>query len=201
MLVNHNTEHSIKYSDEAVVTLQCIFEVQQEATAALGGQNTQGGRYKYAQLEDINKAIKPFLSKHNCIVLFGVESSHVNSEFFKLQSGRDATPRDKLVSSAYAAGHCTLVNIKNPKDWVRVSGYGFKVDQVSDKTLGAVTIMKRYLLSSLFNFDTGDDPDNDESDVRRFSSTSSTSNDVGSMLSQPTAQPAPAKNALSQFLS
>lgn len=196
MIYNSKPEVNIKYSDESKAALACIFEVQQEVSVVEGGENTQGGRYKYARLGDMQAAIKPYLMKHRCIYLFGTDSSTINSEYVKLQGRNDATPRDKLVTFAYWSGSVTLLSIDNPKDWVKVSGYGFKVDQISDKALGAVTIGKRYLLASLFGFTTGDDPDNDESDIRRFSSGSSPHTPAQTMAAPPTNN-----NPLSSFLS
>ena len=192
-MFEHKPDVNIKYSDEAAKTLECIFEVQQTVTVEEKGENTQGGRYKYAKLENMQSAILPTLAKHRCIYLFGTDYSAIKSEYIKLQGKNDATPRDKLVTFAYWSGVVTLVCIDNPKDWVKVSGCGFKVDPISDKSLGAETIGKRYLLGKLFGFITGDDPDSDESDVRRMSSGAAAS------LLSPT--PAPAKTAISSFLS
>ena len=194
-MFEHKPDINIKYSDEASKTLQCIFEVQQNITVEEGGENTQGGRYKYAKLENMQKAVRPILECHRCIYLFGTDYSAVKSEYIKLQGKNDATPRDKLVTFAYWSGVVTLVHIDNPKDWVKISGCGFKVDPISDKSLGAETVGKRYLLAKLFGFITGDDPDSDESDVRRMSQPSGA---AASLLS-PT--PAPAKTAISSFLS
>ena len=198
-MFEHKPDISIKYSDEAVKTLECIFEVQQNITVEEGGENTQGGRYKYAKLENMQSAILPTLAKHRCIYLFGTDYSAVKSEYIKLQGKNDATPRDKLVTFAYWSGVITLVHIGNPKDWVKVSGCGFKVDPISDKSLGAETVGKRYLLAKLFGFITGDDPDSDESDVRRMSQPST----IGDMLGQPQPKAAPAKtdNSLANFFS
>ena len=200
MMYGHKPEVNIKYSDSAQKSLQCIFEVQQEITVEEGGENKQGGRYNYARLEDMQNAIRPVLAKHRCIYLFGTDSSTVNSEYIKLQGKNDATPRDKLVTFAYWSGSVTLMCIDDPKDWVKITGFGFKADQISDKALGAVTVGKRYLLSSLFGFTTGDDPDNDESDVRRFNSQASSVADMLGASATPKA--APPKNAsLSSFFS
>ena len=203
MFVEHAPEVNIKYSDEASKTLQCIFEIQQQITVEEGGENKQGGRYKYARLPDMQNAIRSTLAKHRCIYLFGTTYSAIESEYIKLQGKNDPTARDRLVTFAYWSGVVTLVCIDNPKDWVKVSGFGFKVDQISDKALGAETIGKRYLLAELFGFTTGDDPDNDESDVRRFNSEGGNTVDVSAMLgggAKPTT-PAPAKANISQFLS
>ena len=199
MFVQHAPEVNVKYSDEASKTLQCIFEVQQNITVEEGGDNKQGGRYKYARLPDMQKAIRPILECHRCIYLFGTTYSAVESEYVKLQGKNDPTPRDKLVTFAYWSGVVTLIHIDNPKDWVKVSGFGFKVDQISDKALGAETVGKRYLLAELFGFTTGDDPDSDESDVRRFNQPST----LGDMLGQPQPKAAPAKtdNSLANFFS
>ena len=194
-MFEHKPDINIKYSDEAVKTLECIFEVQQTVTVEEKGENTQGGRYKYAKLENMQSAILPTLAKHRCIYLFGTDYSAVKSEYIKLQGKNDATPRDKLVTFTYWSGVVTLVHIGNPKDWVKISGCGFKVDPISDKSLGAETVGKRYLLAKLFGFITGDDPDSDESDVRRMSQPSGA---AASLLS-PT--PAPAKTSISSFLS
>ena len=203
MFVQHAPEVNIKYSDEASKTLQCIFEVQQQVTVEEGGENKQGGRYKYARLPDMQNAIRSTLAKYRCVYLFGTTHSAVQSEYVKLQGKNDPTARDKLVTFAYWSGVVTLVCIDNTKDWVKVSGFGFKVDQISDKALGAETIGKRYLLAELFGFTTGDDPDSDESDVRRFNSEGGNTTDVSAMLgggAKPTT-PAPAKTNISQFLS
>ena len=192
-MFEHKPEVNIKYSDEASKTLECIFEVQQTVTVEEKGENTQGGRYKYAKLENMQSAILPALAKHRCIYLFGTDYSAVKSEYIKLQGKNDATPRDKLVTFAYWSGVVTLVHIGNTKDWVKVSGCGFKVDPISDKSLGAETVGKRYLLAKLFGFITGDDPDSDESDVRRMS--------PGAAASLLSPNPAPAKTAISSFLS
>ena len=203
MFVEHSPEVNIKYSDEASKTLQCIFEVQQQVTVEEGGENKQGGRYKYARLPDMQNAIRSTLAKHHCVYLFGTTYSAIESEYVKLQGKNDPTARDKLVTFAYWSGVVTLVCIDNPKDWVKVSGFGFKVDQISDKALGAKTVGERYLLAELFGFTTGDDPDDDESDVRRFNSEGGNTTDVSAMLgggTKPTT-PAPAKTNISQFLS
>ena len=159
---------NVDYSDSASKTLQCIFAVQQEVTVEEGGENTQGARYRYARLDDMQYAIRSYLLEYRCIYLFGTDFTEILSGFVKVQGRNDATPRDKLMTSAFWSGTITLVSIDDPKDFVRVSGYGFKVDQSSDKSLGAVTIGKRYLLASLFGFTTGDDPDDNDSDVRRM---------------------------------
>ena len=198
-MFEHKPEINVKYSDEAVKTLECIFEIQQTVTVEEKGENTQGGRYKYAKLENMQSAILPTLAKHRCIYLFGTDCSTVKSEYIKLQGKNDATPRDKLVTFAYWSGVVTLVCIDNPKDWVKVSGFGFKVDPISDKSLGAETIGKRYLLAKLFGFTTDSDPDHNESDVRRMNQPST----IGDMLGQPQPKAAPAKtdNSLANFFS
>lgn len=196
MMFESKPEVNIKYSDEAKNTLSCIFEVQQQVTVEEGGENRQGGRYNYARLPDMQTAILPTLSKYRCVYLVGTDQASVHSEYTKLQGKNDPTPKDKLVTFSFWSGCITLVCIDNPKDWVKVSGFGFKVDQISDKSLGAETVGKRYLLAKLFGFVTGDDPDDNESDVRRH--------DIVDSVNNP--QPSPARRgtsttSISQFLS
>lgn len=196
MMFSDDKEFRLVVSDEAKKSLQCLADIQYNASVKKGGENTQGGRYKYFRLEDINNAIVSFLKKHNCVVIFSTSRSSVESGFTKLQMGRDATPRDRLITSAYCTGCCRLMCIDNPRDYVENFGYGFKVDMVSDKSAGANTIMRRYLLMNLFNFESeGDDPDSDDSDVRRHFQQQSS--DVGSLLGQP--EPKAAKSVSSLF--
>lgn len=164
---SNEASQGIKYSDEADVTLKCILEMQQVSSEETG-QNNQGGRYTYKTHSDLNSALKPIAQKYGCIILFGVVESQVSSGFETVQTKKDSSPVARLMSYAYAVVDCTLVNSQNPKDWVRVRSFGFKVDQVSDKTLGAETIAKRYALMKLANIPSSgdDDPDSNEGDVR-----------------------------------
>lgn len=159
--------YGVRWSDEAANTLACVAEMQQ-VTVEETGQNNQGGRYKYKTHADLNTVLKPIAQKHKCVILYGVVSSQVSSGFENTQTKKETMPSDKLMSYAYCELDTILLSVDNPKDWLKVRSYGFKVDQVSDKTLGAETIAKRYGLMKLANIPSSgdDDPDSDSGDVR-----------------------------------
>lgn len=163
--------NELRYSDEASATLQCIFDVQQNLNAyTTTGENKQGGKYKYRKHVDLNEDLKPYLAKHKCVIIPNAVRFYAKSGWAKIQGAKDAAPKDKLVTITYADVSVTLVNVANPKDWVKAHSFGVKVDQVSDKALGAQTIGTRYAIMALFNIpSSGDeDPDSNEGDVRRF---------------------------------
>lgn len=144
----------------------CLMETQ-GMVVDLDAKNTGGGNYKYASLQHLQSAVMPFIKKHNLILRQSVVEKTTRSGMVKIQKKSSEPPLDKLMSFA----SCTVVTqLLDPATGLtyEVTTFGDKVDQSSDKTLGAFTVARRYGIATLFGLilteDDGADPDGD-SDV------------------------------------
>lgn len=150
-------------------TAACVLEltgtvVENNAT------NKGGGNYKYSDLPHLQSIVLPVVKKHGLVLTQTVTSYDVRMEVTKIQKRHNEPPVDRLMTFAQCEVQTTLADPSNLADSISVVTYGAKVDQSSDKALGAFTVGKRYGLAALFNLilvdDDGADPDSDASDIR-----------------------------------
>lgn len=156
----------MKLGSKGYCALQCLFDIQQECTFDKTGKNTKGGNYGYYKLGDLQGPAKPFLFKHKCVVLFNTNNTSCTGGFTKVQGSNDVSPKDKLVTYSYTEVTARIQSILDVEDYVEATCFGYKVDQTSDKALGAYTVGARYALMELFAVEGDIDPDSDQDDVR-----------------------------------
>lgn len=146
--------------------LDCLLELM-GTQVSLDSENKYGGNYKYASLSHLQNIVLPVVKKHGLILSQTVTSESVKSEMVKLQKKASDPPIDKLMTFAHCVLDTTLLDPETG-DKHTVTVYGDKVDQSSDKSLGAHTVARRYGLMTMFNLIVTDDDlsDPDSSDVR-----------------------------------
>lgn len=117
------------------------------------------GKYHYATLDDILKAIQPYLAKHKCVVLWS-EDQHVHD----VRTCYDTEQKD---SDYYVHTDttltCMIVSATNPDDFVSTQSHGYGINKNADKTCKATTIGKRYSLNNLLGLQQVNDEDTDNS--------------------------------------
>jgi hypothetical protein len=155
-------------SSAAKETLLCLFDIQQNCQFAMTGYNKQGGGYRYYLVKDLLTPVLPFLKSHRCIIIHSILDTD-NDMRYESVKGSDGVEKTRLHTYSVCNMTTRLQSVDNPEDYVEVVSYGVKVDQVSDKALGADTIARRYGLIKLFLPEGEFDPDSDNDDVRRFS--------------------------------
>jgi hypothetical protein len=146
---------------------ECILELT-GTQVSLDSENKYGGNYKYASLPHLQSVVLPVVKKHRLILTQTVIDVQVQKEMVKVQKKAGEPPLDKLMTFA----HCQVkTELFDPEadESIECLVYGDKVDQSSDKSLGAHTIARRYGIMTLFNLIVTDDDLSDpdgSSDVR-----------------------------------
>lgn len=117
------------------------------------------GKYKYPLLDDILKAIQPFLEKYKCIVMWS-EDDHCHDRY-EDEEGNNYLFTDSIVT-------CRIQCIENINDYVQTQSHGAGLNKNSDKTLKAETIGRRFSLMCLLGMQKlkAEDTDDSEYDVR-----------------------------------
>ena len=119
------------------------------------------GGYNYPTADDILDMLKPFLAKHNCIVVSS-EVSHEHERF--------VSPNDKdfyyFTDSVVIA---SIINVEDKEDYISASSHGAGLNKNSDKTTKAETLAWRYALMRLLNIKriNHEDTDNPAFDVKK----------------------------------
>lgn len=139
----------LKLGPSPLGALQCIAELQ-ELSFGQSGENTAGGKYGYHKLgSDLLSKINPAVKDKGCVLLFSVTESGVTSGMEMVQGRNDPAPRPKLMTYAWCLVTTRIQSVTDADDWVSVTSYGFKVDMTSDKSVGAMTVARRYGLMAL----------------------------------------------------
>jgi hypothetical protein len=111
----------------------------------------------------------PVIKEHGLILLQSVIEYSVTQGPIKIQKKATEPAVDKIMTFAECKVYTCLRDL-SCGDAVGVTTYGTKIDQSSDKSLGAFTVAKRYGIAALFGLivtdDDGADPDSNDSDVR-----------------------------------
>ena len=128
------------------------------------GHNKGGGNYKFYSQIDLS-IVSKLVQQLQCVLVFSSEIRDIRSNYQSVQP-RNGSAYDRLTTHCACDGVLRLQCIEESGDWISISCYGFKVDQSSDKALGAATIAKRYGIMQLFDIATVEgDPDGDD-DIR-----------------------------------
>jgi len=150
-------------------TLKVLGELSGTLVTA-DSHNKLGGNYKYASKQHLQQHIQPALAKHNCVLIVSVVESTVRSDMVKVSKKATEPAVDKLMTFADVTVQLRLQHVDEPEDYITCQCFGTKVDQTSDKSLGAHTVAVRYGIISLFNLvvvdDDLNDPDDNSSDIR-----------------------------------
>lgn len=146
---------------EASKALQCLAELQQLPQPELKGQNKAGGRYEYHKLEDLLEAMKPTLTKHECLLLTSVVDHSTRSEYCKVQRKAGEPALDKMTTWSETTLEMRIQSTYNINDYISIEIVGFKADMTSDKSLGSTTVARRYGILFLCNWGTSEVDDVD----------------------------------------
>jgi hypothetical protein len=138
-------EHEIDKVCAALVAAQGEFP-----TVAEGGEN-KFDKYKYARLEDYIKATKPVLAKHGLAISF----TAVNL----CPEDKHQTEKGRMENNFVVTVEALLIHSSGQT--LRFQGYGQGIDRGDKAPYKAITGARKYLLASILNLATGDDPENE----------------------------------------
>lgn len=157
---------------------QRISDVMREATYVQKNGYNAFHKYKYATEADYIQAIRPMLLKHG-LVIVPVEQTVTYSP-----------GNNELVTTQMKF---RVVNVDNPSESIDVPSAGQGADKGDKAVFKSVTGAKKYLLSTLFLIETGDDPEADISvDKRAADKTAPKTEAAPAKASEPVATPAAA---------
>ena len=168
---NNNASFPTQGSDDLQLSasiIDCMSELC-GTEVSLDSHNKLGGNYKYASLPHLQRVVMPLIKEHGLILLQSVIEYSVTQGPVKIQKKATEPAVDKIMTFAQCKVYTCLRDL-SCGDAVGVTTYGTKIDQSSDKSLGAFTVAKRYGIAALFGLivtdDDGADPDSNDSDVR-----------------------------------
>lgn len=150
----------MKFGSNPLGAIKCIHSLSGARLKQTGSNSF--ANYKYFTQLDLAKISEQCIEQ-GYILLFSVESHGIKSEFVSKGD------KKQLVTYADCSALLRLQGVEDAEDYVEVECYGYKVDNGSDKALGAATIAKRYAIMQMFDIPTVEsDPDSDDSDYRRL---------------------------------
>lgn len=153
-----------------VKVCNCINELS-GTVVSMDAHNKGGGNYKYASLPHLQQVVLPVVKAHGLLLKQDIIGETVRTEMVKVQKKPTESPVDKLMTFAHCGLRTSLIDPETGAS-ESVDVYGDKVDQSSDKSLGAHTVARRYGLMTLFNLIVTDDdlsdPDSSSSDIRNI---------------------------------
>lgn len=128
------------------------------------GVNKGGGNYKFFSQIDLAK-VSTLVQQLECVLIFEATAKEVKAEYRRVK-GKGQNEYDRLMTYTSCDAKLRLQCVDNRDDFIEIEMFGFKVDQSSDKALGAATVAKRYAFMALFDIPTIEgDPDGPD-DVR-----------------------------------
>lgn len=152
-------------------SLLCLHELQSIEQPELSGQSHG---YKYHKLEALNSHLMPVIHKWECVLIFSWDVYHIDSEYHNIQRKSNEPKLDKLVTDSQCSGVCRLQYIKEREDYVEISIFGHFLDTAKgDKSMGSITIARRYALLTLAGWGTNDYDDPDAADNQTTDSVAS----------------------------
>lgn len=147
---------------------ECILELT-GTIVKHDSENKYGGAYRYSSLPHLQSVVLPVVKKHKLILTQTVTNETVRSEMLGISKKATEPKVDKLMTFAHCVVETILLDPETGEQH-SCTVYGDKVDQSSDKSLGAHTVARRYGLMTLFNLIVTDDdladPDSNDSDIR-----------------------------------
>lgn len=128
------------------------------------------GKYSYRSLEDIHEAVKPILEKHECGYFVSDDVVPIEGEEERValvgKTQQIVTAKDRFYVKATVTFY-----LWEGGERITVSAYAreeaFKTGSDDAQITGmASSYARKYALCGLFNVDSGEDPDKDESGLR-----------------------------------
>lgn len=163
-----------------------IFQKIHAVSSAIGkvkmtlNVDTGKSTYKAISINDVVDSIVPLAEKYRIAIVPGEKEIIEAKQIVTTTKYGEKTQFYVRMKSTFIA-----VNIDNPSEMVKASGYGDGVDSGDKATGKANTYARKYALIDLFNISKGDDPDVEASqEYKKFTATGQQVSDIITLYTQ-----------------
>ena len=150
-----------------------LISIQKELKVPKGQRNTFGN-YNYRSCEDILEAVKPLLTKFECVLTLSDSIEAIGSRYYVKASAKITDGKDAIEVTAYAREAET----KKGMDESQITG-------------AASSYARKYALNGLFAIDDTKDADTDEYTKKVNTATTSKPAESKPIEKEPTEEPKP----------
>lgn len=120
--------------------------------------DTGKGSYKAISINDVVDSLQPHLEHFRLVVVPCEKEIIEQAQITTTTKYGEKTNFYVRVKASYM-----IVNVDNPKEWIKTEGFGDGIDSGDKATGKAITYARKYALIDAFNLSKGDDPDKDAS--------------------------------------